>query len=442
MQPNFALPEDEAAAVEVLRGTRRPHLHDDLRGAADHRARRFQGASTIERPVAECSDEEVDDSGSSKLAESAGTFTPGRARRQKGDRLTIAYVGKIDGEPFEGGTDDNAIVASAPASSSPASRSSSSASNAGEKKTITVTFPEDYPARASRRQGRDLRRHGQGSRRAGRARARRRACRSGSASSRSTSCARRSRKQIESRVRPRHPPEGEAPASRPARHDAHLRAAAERWSSQEFENIWRQVVARASSSTARPSRAEGTTEEEAREEYRKIAERRVRLGLVLSEIGETDEDRGDRGGAAARALPQARQFPGQEQQALRVLPQQPGRACRRLRAPIFEEKVVDYLLELAKVTDKTVSQGRASRRARRSPTITSTIIITTTTITKATTTIITTTSTGRNSKTGRPGIDPAGDIASSGTVLAFEGGSQALSPTSGCARLRFAWWKA
>jgi trigger factor len=100
---------------------------------------------------------------------------------------------------------------------------------------------------------------------------------------------------------------------------------------------------------------QGTTEDKAREDYRRIAERRVRLGLVLSRIGEeaqvqvTDEE-------VQRALyDQMRRYPGQEQHVADYYRQNPD-ALAALRAPIFEEKVVDYILELADVTDKTVSK--------------------------------------------------------------------------------------
>jgi trigger factor len=100
---------------------------------------------------------------------------------------------------------------------------------------------------------------------------------------------------------------------------------------------------------------EGTTEEAAKEDYRKIADRRVRLGLVLAEIGDknnikvTDEE-------VNRALvDRLRQFPGQEQQLYDYYRKNPA-ALANLRAPIFEDKVVDYLLELAKVTEKKVSR--------------------------------------------------------------------------------------
>jgi len=100
---------------------------------------------------------------------------------------------------------------------------------------------------------------------------------------------------------------------------------------------------------------EGTTEDKAKAEYTAIAERRVRLGLVLAEIGEknaitvTEEE-------LNRALMEhVRQFSGQEQRAWDYYRQNPE-AVAALRAPIFEEKVVDFLLELASVTEKKVAR--------------------------------------------------------------------------------------
>ena len=122
----------------------------------------------------------------------------------------------------------------------------------------------------------------------------------------------------------------------------------------EFQNIWRQIE----SDMARSNRTfeqEGTTEEAAKVDYRKIAERRVRLGLVLSEIGEKNqiEVREDELQRALAA--QLRNFPGNEKQVLDHYRRDPD-ALNALRAPIFEEKVVDFLLELVNVTDKPVTR--------------------------------------------------------------------------------------
>ena len=122
----------------------------------------------------------------------------------------------------------------------------------------------------------------------------------------------------------------------------------------EFDNIWRQINTDLAQS-GKTFADEDTTEEEAREEYRKLAERRVRLGLVLSEIGEkagvevTEEE-------MQRALfQQLQQFPGQQKEILDFFRNTPG-ASASLRAPIFEEKVIDKLLSEIAVTDKTVSK--------------------------------------------------------------------------------------
>jgi trigger factor len=99
---------------------------------------------------------------------------------------------------------------------------------------------------------------------------------------------------------------------------------------------------------------EGTTEEKAREEYRTLAERRVRLGLVLSEIGQRNSIQVTDDEVRRAIMDRARGYPGQERQVLEFYKNNPG-AQMELRAPIFEDKVVDFALELAKVDEKSVS---------------------------------------------------------------------------------------
>ena len=118
---------------------------------------------------------------------------------------------------------------------------------------------------------------------------------------------------------------------------------------------------------AAPSRTKAPPRRRRREEYRAIAERRVRLGLVLAEIGEknnikvTDEE-------MTRAIVErARQFPGREQEVWDYYRKNP-QALAGVRAPIFEEKVVDFLVELAKVTDKPVSREELYKDDDEAPT--------------------------------------------------------------------------
>ena len=122
---------------------------------------------------------------------------------------------------------------------------------------------------------------------------------------------------------------------------------------QEFGQIWAQVE-REQKATGRSFADDDTTEEAARAEYRRIAERRVRLGLLLAEVGAkagvkiTEEE------MTQALIARARAFPGQEKEIWDFYRNNP-QALAELRAPIYEEKVVDHILGLAKVEDRKVT---------------------------------------------------------------------------------------
>ena len=99
---------------------------------------------------------------------------------------------------------------------------------------------------------------------------------------------------------------------------------------------------------------EGKSEEEVRTEYRVIAERRVRLGLVIGEIGQKSEVEVTQDELRNALIEQARRFPGQEKMVYDYFEKTPG-AVSQLRAPIFEEKVVDYIASQAKPSERKVS---------------------------------------------------------------------------------------
>jgi trigger factor len=123
---------------------------------------------------------------------------------------------------------------------------------------------------------------------------------------------------------------------------------------EEFKNVWGTVMSDLQTQN-RTFADEGTTEEKARDEYRTIADRRVRLGLVLAEIGEKNGIKVTDDEMTRAIVEQARQYPGREQEIWDHYRRNPN-AVATLRAPIYEEKVVDFVLELAKVTDKPVSR--------------------------------------------------------------------------------------
>ena len=109
---------------------------------------------------------------------------------------------------------------------------------------------------------------------------------------------------------------------------------------------------------------ESTTEEAARADYRKIAERRVRLGLLLAEVGTKADVKVSDEEMTQALIARARSFPGQEKQVWDFY-RNNQQALAELRAPIYEEKVVDHILGLAKVEERKVRQGRASEADRR-----------------------------------------------------------------------------
>jgi trigger factor len=123
---------------------------------------------------------------------------------------------------------------------------------------------------------------------------------------------------------------------------------------EEFERVWKSVLSELETEH-KTFADEGTTEEKARAEYREISERRVRLGLVLAEIGEKNNITVTEEELSRAVMDRARQFTGQEQRVWDYYRQNP-QAVAALRAPIFEEKVVDFLLELASVTESKVSR--------------------------------------------------------------------------------------
>jgi len=130
----------------------------------------------------------------------------------------------------------------------------------------------------------------------------------------------------------------------------------------EFAQIWQRVEADMKAGKLDGEDA-GKSEDTLKAEYRAIAERRIRLGLLLSEIGRTNNIQVSREelGQAMRA--EVQRYPGQEKQVYDFFQKNP-QAIENLRSPIFEEKVVDFMLELAKVEDETVPAEKLAEAAQ------------------------------------------------------------------------------
>ncbi|WP_353213199.1 trigger factor [Rhodovarius sp.] len=121
----------------------------------------------------------------------------------------------------------------------------------------------------------------------------------------------------------------------------------------EFSTIWQRVEADMKAGKLDGDDV-GKDEETLRADYRAIAERRVRLGLLLTEIGRTNNIQVANEEISRAMYAEAQRYPGQEKMVLEFFQKNPG-AIENLRSPIFEEKVVDFMLELAKVDEKSVT---------------------------------------------------------------------------------------
>ena len=348
--PDYKLPEDEQEAEKILTG------NVDLAYTMTYEVlpRIELGdfkSMTIARPVVEISDEDVE-AQVRQLADSARAFATKAGSADTSDRVTISYVGKIDGEAFEGGSDANAVLTIGDGRFIPGFDEQLIGLSTGDTKTFNITFPADYAAKnlAGKEATFDVTVAAVAA--------------ADPAVIDDTLAARLGLPDLEAlkntvreQVQQQYKFASDQKTKRQLLdqldklHEFPLPPALVE---QEFDSIWRQVTEQLASEK-RTFEDEGTTEDAARADYRKIAERRVRLGLIMSEVGErnkievTEEE-------TQRALrAQMRNFPGQEQSIVNYYRQSPE-AFAALRAPIFEQKVADFILAQAKVTEKPVSR--------------------------------------------------------------------------------------
>jgi trigger factor len=127
---------------------------------------------------------------------------------------------------------------------------------------------------------------------------------------------------------------------------------------QEYESICRAInqpsAQQSQEETQEQTAPDASLSEEDKEEYRKIAERRVRLGLLLQEVGRLNNIEVTEDEVKGALFKEVSRYPGQEQQIMELYQKNPE-AMASIRAPIFEDKIVDFITEMATVTEKTVS---------------------------------------------------------------------------------------
>ncbi|OCP24115.1 MULTISPECIES: trigger factor [unclassified Ensifer] len=367
-QPEIAMTEDESEADKIL------NAQADLEFTVAYEiipAIELKDVSGIKvtREVVEIAEDEVNEQ-ILRIAESARTYESKKGKAANGDRVTIDYLGKVDGEAFDGGKDEDAELVLGSNRFIPGFEEQLVGLKAGDEKTITVTFPADYPAAnlAGKEATFDITVKDVAS-------AQDIEINDELATKLGLESADKLKEIVRGQIESQY---GSLTRQKVKRQildqldELYQFETPERLVEAEFENIWRQIntdLQQAGKTFA----DEETTEEEARAEYRKLAERRVRLGLVLSEIGEKAGVQVSDDELQRSLFEQLRQFPGQEKQILDYFKNTPG-AAASLRAPLFEEKVVDHLLSEISVTDKTVSkeeltaddeeaEGKAAKKA-------------------------------------------------------------------------------
>lgn len=127
----------------------------------------------------------------------------------------------------------------------------------------------------------------------------------------------------------------------------------------EFENIWKSVEEARKRGDDDPT-IKGKSDDQLKADFKGISERRVRLGLLLSEVGRVNNLQVSEEEVNRSLIEEARRFPGQERKIIEYYRSQPE-ALAQLRAPLFEDKVVDFILEMASVTEKSVTPEELTR---------------------------------------------------------------------------------
>jgi len=358
MQPSVSLPEDQKEIERVLAGEADLAYSMTFEVLPEIALADFSKLK-LERLVADVEPAAVDKA-IGELAERNTAWKPEESRgAASGDRLTVDFVGKIGGETFEGGTAEGAQIVLGQGSFIPGFEDGLMGAKAGEERTVAATFPADYPVEAL-------------------------AGKEASFAVKVTEVAAPERPAIDDEFAKTFGAESldklkELVRAQIAReHESASRMKLKRelldqlekvhdfelpptLVENEFEAIWRQFNENLSQS-GRTLADEGKTEEEARADYRKIAERRVRLGLVVGEIGERNAVKISQDEMRRALIEQARRFPGHEKAVYEYYEKTPG-ALAELRAPIFEDKVVDFVLEKVKPQEKKVAKEELFQQA-------------------------------------------------------------------------------
>ena len=306
---------------------------------------------TLERPVAEVADEEIQES-IERLATQQKSFETKEDKAEDGDLVVIDFLGTVDDVPFEGGKAEGASLEIGSGQFIPGFEEQLIGASAGEDVTVNVTFPADYGSEDLA--GKDAVFAVKVNEVKGAAEA---VIDDEFAQKFGMEDLSKLKEAVRDQIGSDYNNFSRARMKR-AMLDAldglHSFELPPTLVEQEFDQIWHQFEHELEEQGKTIADAD-ESEEKLRADYSVIAERRVRLGLVLAEVGEKNQIQVSDMELNQAIAERARQFPGQEKQVYEYFTKD-AQAMAQVRAPLFEEKVVDFIAELATVTDVTISK--------------------------------------------------------------------------------------
>ncbi len=350
-QPEISLPEDEQEVEAVMSGKADLAFTMNFEVVPDIDIKDFKNLK-VEKLVVEVTDSHVDDALTHMAGQNKDFEDKGDKKAADGDRVTISFVGKIDGEAFEGGSAEDVPLELGSGSFIPGFEEQLTGCKAGDEKVVKVSFPQEYGVEhlAGKPAEFDVK--------VIKVEASKPAeVNDAFAEKIGIESLDKLKEMVRERISDEFNSMTKAKLKRDmldALDDEYDFQLPEKLVEQEFQQIWA-ALEREMKGEGKSFEDEDTTEEEVRSEYRSIAERRVRLGLVIGTVGEranvtvTDEEL-QRG-----LMERARQFPGQEKEVFEFYRKNPN-ALMEIRGPVFESKVVDHLAEHATITERSVSR--------------------------------------------------------------------------------------
>jgi trigger factor len=350
-QPRIELTEDKTEIENVMAGKNDLAFTMSFEVLPDIKLADFTGL-TLEKLTADVGDEEVDKAiGELATRNMAYEIVEGRAA-EDGDQIMLDFTGRIDGEPFEGGAGTDVPLVLGRGGFIPGFEDGLKGVKAGEDRVVTATFPAEYPVAtlAGKEAVFEVKAKSVGKPVAP-------TIDDAFAKGFGVDSLAALKDGVRAQIQREYDQVSRNKLKRElldALDKAHDFALPPTLVENEFQGIWKQLTD--SLQQAGKSFAdEGKSEEAMQQEYRRIAERRVRLGLVIGEIGTQGKIEITQEELRNALFNQARRFPGQERMVYEYYEKNPA-ALTELRGPIFEDKVVDYIVEQARPKDRKVSR--------------------------------------------------------------------------------------